>query len=413
MKLTHVLSAALLLTQIGIVQAQQKWVTTWATAQTMARTGAAPQAPATAPTGPLTPQAINARGFSNHTVRMMVRPSLGGTKVRVRLSNGFGYPSVSIGAASIALRAKDSEIVAASLRPLTFSGKSSATLQPGVILLSDPVDLTFAPLADLAVSLYLPNETGTPTLHATGLRTTYIGSDNVTAQTAITTPITTTSYYWLAGIEVLAKPKTGVVVGFGDSITDGSRSSVDANHSWPALLAARLAGSKKADKIGVANVGISGNRVLRDGSGVSSLGRLDRDVFGQSGVKWMVLLEGINDIGRIATAPAEAPTTEDLIGAYKQIIERAHTAGIKIFGATLTPYEGANYYSEAGETVRQAVNAFVRSGAFDGVIDFDAATRDPQNPKRLRPEFDPGDHLHPNDKGYEAMANAIDLKLFK
>ena len=204
-----------------------------------------------------------------------------------------------------------------------------------------------------------------------------------------------------------------LIVAFGDSITDGARSTPETNHSWPALLAARLAARKATANIAVGNMGIGGNRVLRDGAGVSAVARLDRDVLSQSGVKWLMVLEGINDIGHGALAPAEAVTADELIGAYKQIIEQAHTHGIQVIGCTLTPFEGANYSRENGEAVREAVNTWIRtSGAYDAVVDFEAATRDPDNPKRYRADFDPGDHLHPNDAGYQAMANAVDLSIF-
>jgi lysophospholipase L1-like esterase len=223
----------------------------------------------------------------------------------------------------------------------------------------------------------------------------------------------TQSYYWLSAIDVLAPTAAATLVTFGDSITDGARSTTETNHSWPALLAARLAAKKETANIGVANMGIGGNRVLRDGSGASALARFDRDVLTQPGVKWVMLLEGINDIGREATVPEEAVTPDDIIAGYKQLIERAHTHGVKIIGCTLTPYEGANYQREKGEATRAAINEFIRSGkAFDAVVDFEAATRDAQNPKRLRAEFDPGDHLHPNDAGYQAMADAVDLAIF-
>jgi lysophospholipase L1-like esterase len=227
---------------------------------------------------------------------------------------------------------------------------------------------------------------------------------------AIADPIMTQSYYFLAGIDVQAPAGASLIVALGDSITDGSRSTPDTDHSWPALFAARLASRKDTANFAVANMGIGGNRLLRDITGASALARFDRDVLSQAGVKWLVLLEGINDIGRGATTLAEAVTAEELIFAHKQIIERAHAHGIKVIGATLTPYEGAAYYREEGEAVRQALNAWIRSrGAYDAVADFDAATRDKANPRRIRTEFDPGDHLHPNDAGYQAMADAIDV----
>ena len=388
----------------------QHWVATWATSPPLARVQPAPAAPA----NPNPQQSINARGFTDQTVRMIVRTSIGGHRLRVKFANAFGAPTVEIGAAHIALRDKDSEIVAASDRPLLFNGKPKCTLGPGVALVSDPVDLTFAPLASLAVSLYFPIETGPPSAHSTGLHTTYISKGDATAQAAIADPLSTTaSYYWLSSIDVLAPAKAAAIVAFGDSITDGAQSTIDTDHSWPALLAARLAKNPKTAGIGVSNQGIGGNRVLRDISGVSALGRFDRDVLGQSGVKWLMLLEGINDIGHGAVDPKETVTAEDIIGGYKQLIEAAHDHGIKVIGCTLTPYEGANYARPEGEAVREAVNDWIRtSHAFDAVADFEAATRDAANPKRIRAEFDPGDHLHPNNAGYEAMANAIDLTIF-
>jgi lysophospholipase L1-like esterase len=368
-----------------------------------------------APAGPaITPQAIGARGLNNQTVRMIVRTSIGGRRLRVRLSNAFGNTPVAVGTAHLAIRAKESAIVPGSDRSLSFNGKPGCIIGPGVVLFSDPVELNVPPVTELAVSLYFPGETGPPTMHATALHNTYISKEgDMTGQAEISGPVTTQSYYWLAGIDVAAPADAAVLVTFGDSITDGARSTVDTNHSWPALLAARLAANKATAKIGVANMGIGGNRVLRDGSGASALARFDRDVLGQPGVKWVSLMEGINDIGREATLPAEAVTADEIIGAYKQFIEQAHTHGVQVIGCTLTPYEGAGYYRENGESVREAVNSWIRtSGAFDAVADFEAATRDAANAKRLRAEFDPGDHLHPNDAGYQAMANTIDLKIF-
>jgi lysophospholipase L1-like esterase len=223
----------------------------------------------------------------------------------------------------------------------------------------------------------------------------------------------TQAYYWLAGIDVAAPADAALIVAYGDSITDGARSTPETNHSWPALLAARLAAKKETANIGVANMGIGGNRVLRDQTGASALARFDRDVLSQSGVKWVMLLEGINDIGHAATVPEEAVTADELIGAYKQIIDEAHTHGIQAIGCTLTPYGGASYSRENGEAIREALNTWIRtSGAFDAVVDFEAATRDTADPKKIRAEFDPGDHLHPNDAGYQAMADAIDLSIF-
>ena len=411
------------LSHVAFLQAQSKnqehWVATWGTAQLLARTppggrSEAQAAPPPAQTAAPTPQSIAGRGFNNQTVRMIVRTSIGGHRLRVALSNAFGSAAAQVGAAHVGIRAKDSEIAPESDRALAFNGKPGCTLGPGVVLLSDPVDLNVPQNGDLAVSLYFPGETGPPTTHASALHTTYISSrGDATARPAMPDAITTQSYYYLASVDVVAPVSAALIVAYGDSITDGARSTPDTNHSWPALLAARLAARKETANIGVSNMGIGGNRVLRDGSGASALARLDRDVLSQSGVKWLMLLEGINDIGREATTPAEAVTADELIAAYKQIVDRAHAHGIAVIGCTLTPYEGANYQRETGEAVREAVNNFIRtSGAFDAVVDFEAATRDPNNPKRMRAAFDPGDHLHPNDAGYQAMADAIDLTIF-
>jgi lysophospholipase L1-like esterase len=382
------------------------WVATWGTAESLVQ----PKPPATPPSQ----QASGAAGFKNQTVRMVARTSIGGQRLRIKVENAFGSAPVEIGAAHIALRSKDSEIVAGSDRVLAFNGKPGCILSPGVERVSDPVDLKIPALADLAVSLYFPGETGPPTSHGVGLHTTYISKEgDSTGQASIPDAATSYSYYYLAAIDVQAPAGAAALVTFGDSITDGAVSTANTDHSWPALLAARMAKNKKTAMIGVANMGISGNRVLYDGSGASALARFDRDVLSQSGVKWVMLLEGINDIGRVGTPSPEAPTAEDLIAAYRQFVELAHTHGIKAIGCTLTPYEGAGYAREPGEAVREAVNTFIRTGGlFDAVVDFDAATRDATNPKRFRAAFDPGDHLHPNDAGYQAMADAVDLSIF-
>jgi len=373
----------------------EHWVATWTTAQPLIRQ----------PPGPRP-----AAGFHNQTIRMIAHTSIGGSRLRVKLSNPFGSVPVTVGAAHVAMRSKDTEIVAGSDRALSFNGKPGCTLGPGMVILSDPADLAVPAQGDIAVSLYLPEETGPPSAH-NGLHTSYVSKQgNLTDAPAIPDAVSMPAYYWLAGVDVLAPVKASLIVALGDSITEGARSTPDTNRAWPAALSARLAANKKTANFAVANMGIGGNRVLRDGAGASALARFDRDVLSQSGVQWVIMLEGINDIGRGNTEPVSA---DELIGAFKQIIERAHTHGIQTIGCTLPPYEGANYAREEGEAIRQALNTWIRTGgAFDAVVDFEAATRDPNNPKRLRPEFDPGDHLHPNDAGYQAMANAVDLAIF-
>jgi lysophospholipase L1-like esterase len=222
----------------------------------------------------------------------------------------------------------------------------------------------------------------------------------------------TASWLLLARLEVAAPSRTGSIVAFGDSITDGARSTVDMNARWPDVLARRLAAQRGNGTTAVVNAGISGNRVLGDGAGVSALARFDRDVLMQTGATHVIVMEGINDIGQARSNPS--PTAADLIAGHKQLIERAHARGLKIIGATLTPFEGAAYFTAEGETKRQALNEWIRkSGAYDGVIDFDQVTRDPAMPSRLNPLYDSGDHLHPADAGYKAMGDAVDLALFK
>jgi lysophospholipase L1-like esterase len=351
----------------------------------------------------------------DQTVRMIVRTSLGGRRVRVNLSNAQGKPLVQIGSAHIAIHKEDGAIDPETDHALTFNGVPSCVLLPGVLMVSDPIDMDIPPLADLVISLYLPNETGTPTNHRLGLHTTHISGGDVTGQEIMPKAETTFAYLWLASVDVFAPADAFTIVALGDSITDGFATTLDANCSWPALLAKRLNSGEDTKHISVVNQGISGNQVLRDGAGISALARFDRDVLSIAGVQWIILLEGINDINLRGRADGpDALTGDDLIAGYRQIIERAHTHGIKVIGATLTPEEGVSTMSERGEQIRQTVNQWMRtSGFFDAVVDFDAVIGDPSRPVRMRPEYDPGDHIHPNDAGNQAMADALDLKLFR
>jgi lysophospholipase L1-like esterase len=280
-------------------------------------------------------------------------------------------------------------------------------------MISDPVDLSVPAVGDLVVSVYLPGDSGPPTQHATGLHTTYVSSEgDFTGLPDFTPARTTNSWYFLSGVQVLAPADTGVIVAFGDSITDGATSTNDTDAAWPSVLARRLYDAGVTN-LAVVNEGISGNRVLADGAGVSVLARFERDVLTQPGIKYLVFMEAINDIGQASRAGATPVTTEEIIAIYKQMIARAHMRGIKVIGATLTPYEGAAYYSEPGEGIRTAVNQWIRTtGMLDGVVDFDLVTRDPEHRGKFRPGFNIRDNLHPNDAGYKAMAESIDLSLF-
>jgi len=395
--------------QLAIAQnGNEHWVSTWA-ASPLLRALPPQQQPNAAPLPP--------NSFNNQTLRMIVRTSIGGRRIRLQLSNAYGSSALTVGAAHIALRSKDSAIVEGSDRALAFNGKAATMIPVGALMVSDPVDLYVPPLSDLAISLYFPNDTGPATMHATGLHTTYISKQgDMTVQPAIADATTSQSWYWISSVDVVASAAAAAIVTFGDSITDGARSTPDANHNWPSVLAQRLLSNKATANLAVLNQGISGNRLLRDGTASNALARFDRDVLGQAGVKWVTLLEGINDIGRGAVANAAASdvvSADELVGALRQMIERAHTHGIKVIGCTLTPYAGAGYYSEKGDAIRETVNRWIRtSGAFDAVVDFDAATRDPNNQKQFRAEFDSGDHLHPNDAGYKAMAESVNLSIF-
>ncbi len=390
------------------------WVSAWSTAV---------HAPLPFPGLPPSPV------FENQTIRMVVRPTIGGERLRIRFSNAFGTTSLKIGSAHVALSSKASSILPESDYALTFGGKASVTVPPGAPVLSDAVNLKVSRFTEIAVSLFLPEKTSSSTVHFWGQHKTYIsGTGDFASKLDIPSATTSASWYWLADLEVWASDKTAATVTLGDSITDGVGATQGDYTDWPDLLANRLAGDQGVTGLAVLNEGIGGNRILRDGAGVNALARLDRDVLAQPGIVNLIVLEGINDIGwphmkpklPNGTVMKEAPfasqlvNTQELIAGLQQIIERAHQHGIKVFGATLTPYEGADYYSEDGEATRQAVNQWIRtSGAFDGVVDFDAAVRDPIHPSQFREGYHSGDHLHPSAAGYKAMANSIDLTMLR
>jgi lysophospholipase L1-like esterase len=394
--------------------AGQHWVATWAASPQPRATprAAAPSAngaPAAAVPGPA--NATQLTSFHNQTVRMVVPTSIGGSRARIEFSNAYGTEALLIGEAHVAVHAGQGVIVPKTDRELKFDGKSSFSIPPGAVAISDPVDLAVPKLGELAVSVFFPNDTGLMTMHSTGLHTTYIIAGDVPGVASFAEVPTSRSWYFLSSVDVTAPASTELIVAYGDSITDGATSTVDANASWPSRLAARLPAN-----FAIVNQGISGNRVLRDGTGTNALARFDRDVIAQPGVKWVMILEGINDIGNASRANFEGEnnvTADDLIGGVKQLIERAHLHGIKVVGCTLTPYGGAGYYSDKGEEIRTAYNNWIRTGrAFDAVVDFDKATQDPANPKQIRPAYNIMDHLHPNDAGYKAMADAVEVGIF-
>jgi len=414
---------------------ERHWVGAWGTAP-ISLPPAPPSngTPASNSLFPAPPQ------VGNRTVRQVVRASVAGSQVRVALTNRFGTKPLRIGSAYIATRAAGSAIVEKSGGALMFRGKPSVTIEPSSVVLSDPVALDVKAFGDLAVDLYLPDEgweaLSPTTYHASALATSYVSPKGNHAGVA-NMPVEAKFQQWLflSRVEVSSATAPGTVVTFGDSITDGTGSTPDSNSRWPDFLARRLGERYGAAAPGVINAGIAGNRVLSHNAGAallkragvagasaqmddpnalfgpSGLSRFDQDVLLQPGVTHVIVLETINDIG-MSTDPA-SPTVEDLIGGHRTLIQRAHARGLKIYGATLTPFKGAFYWSESGEARRQKLNEWIRtSGEYDGVVDFDAAMRDPKEPAKLRENFQPGDWLHANDAGYKAMADAVDLALF-
>ena len=383
------------------------WLGTWT---------ASPQAPE-----PPLIAAVPAQ-FDNQTIRQIVHTSVGGTVVRVRLSNEYGTTPLVVGAAHIGRQStgSPSSVMAGSERRLTFGGRASVTIPPGAPAISDPVALDFPALSNLAISLYLPKAVPVGSFHSLGVQTTFISSQgDHSADADLPVASTTTSWFFLSGVSVAATPAGRAIVALGDSITDGYASTVDKHQRWPNLLAKRIQATSNLRRTAVLDHGISGNRVLHDFIGPNALARFDRDVLAAPAVRFVVVLEGINDIGLPGAfgLTDEVVTADDIIAGYRQLIARAHARHLKIYGGTLTPFEGttiAGYYTAAGEATRQAVNAWIRSsGEYDAVIDFDLAIRDPAQPGRMLPAYDSGDHLHPNDAGYQAMANSIDLSLFQ
>lgn len=395
----------LLLATGGPAAAAPAWVGSW---------GASPLPPRQA-SGPFpaTPS------FSNQTIREVVRLSLGGRQVRLHLTNEYGQKPLKIGAVTVASADDSGKIIAGTLHTVTFGGNRAAIIPAGAPLLSDPVNLDVSDLDSISISIYLPGETGQCTCHPVGLETAYVsGHGNFTGRD-FKPASTLDDRAFLSEVDVLADGPARALVAFGDSITDGYGSTPDANRRWPDLLARRLAA--RGDEWGVVNAGISGNQVLRAGAGESALARFDRDVLSVPGAAAVIVFEGINDIGfRLGHSTLLKPlpgdvklTAAGLIGGLKQLISRAHSKGLKVYVATITPYRGATYYSDKGEGVRRKVNEWIRkSGDPDAVLDFDAVWRDPAHPARIVESLQAGDHLHGNDAGYRALADSIDLKLF-
>jgi lysophospholipase L1-like esterase len=379
-----------------------QWVGTWATSPYLADGG------------------MNVRMLSGVTLREIAHISIGGPQVRIRFTNEFGLDPLTISDAHVALSAGAGSGTGA-IQPgtdhaITFGGATTVNVPPGAAIFSDPVALEVAPLSDLAVTFYLPPQImRAETYHGFADQDNFVAMGDVSTAPELPQPTTISSWYFFDGIDVPATAGSRAIVALGDSITDGALSTHNANHRWPDILAARLQADPNLKNIGVLNVGIGGNRVLNETTGPSAISRICRDMLAQSGARYVIVLESINDIGRLShlQTPWDGITAEQLEWGLKQIADAAHEHGIKAIGATLTPYGGAGYWSDKGEQVREAVNNWIRtSGTFDGVVDFDKITQDPANPTRFNPAYDSGDHLHPKDAGYQALGSGIDLWLF-
>jgi len=381
-----------------------KWIGTWATA---------PYALDNSSTKPGDLKI----GGDNVTVREIVHTSIGGDAMRLELTNEFSAVSLTINAVEVGLSsgAASDGMTAGSGHVVTFGGKTSVTIPAGAIAVSDAVDIKLAPQRNLAISLYVPMQT-LPQLsyHSFAATSNYIAKGDQTAAATLTDGKKITACFLLKAVDVQTSAKgAGAVVAFGDSITDGAHSTPDTNRRWPDFLAGRLLANGKTKNLSVLNVGIGGNRMLHDGTGPSALARFDHDVLALDGVKYLVILESINDIGGNQRKTNNV-TADDLIWGLTQLVQRAHAHGIKVIGATLTPYGGAGYAYPPGQEIVEAVNNWIRTGGVvDGYVDFYKATQDPANPTHFLPAYDCGDHLHPSDAGYKAMGDSFDLSLFK
>jgi lysophospholipase L1-like esterase len=384
-----------------------RWIASWGSSQQI----------------PESHNALPAEDLRDATLREVVHLSAGGLLIRVHLSNAFGNAPLSISAARIArpLAPDSSSISPATDKVLLFNGAPKVVIPAGAEMISDPVLFRAAALSDLAVSIHLDSPPQGETGHPGSRATSYYVHGDATASAELSSPGKIDHWYQLTGVDVLADTPAAAIVALGDSITDGHAAGVNRNERWTDVLARRLQTSPSTTTLGVSNQGIGGNHLLTDGLGPNAVARFDRDVLAPAGVRWVILLEGVNDLGALSRA-GEVPLADHaalvagILGAYQQIITRAHAHGLEVYGATITPFVGSDYYHPAplNEADRQQVNAFIRApGHFDAVLDFDAVVRDPAHPDRLLPAFDSGDHLHPSPIGYKAMGDSIPLSLFR
>jgi lysophospholipase L1-like esterase len=403
------LAALLVLTATAVSfsggQPQTRWVGSWAASQQLVE-------PA---------NSLSAEDLHDATLRQIVHLSLGGSEIRLRLSNRFGSTPLHLTAVHIArpVFLTTSKIVPGSDKALTFSGSPGVTIPAHADFISDPLSVSLAPLSDLAVTTQLDLAPAEQTGHPGSRATSYIAHKDLVSAPELPSAKTMEHWYFIAGIDVAASPDAAAVVALGDSITDGHGATTNGNDRWPDVLVQRLQSQPNTRNLAVLNQGLGGNRVLNDGAGPNVLARFDPDVLAQAGVRYLIVLEGINDLGMLTRDGDVAREEHDafvrrITGAYEQIITRSHTHGVKVFGATLTPFVGSSYYhpGPATEADRQAINEWIRTpGHFDAVVDFDKTVRDPQHPDHLSAAFDSGDHLHPSPAGFAAMAEAVPLSL--
>jgi lysophospholipase L1-like esterase len=356
-------------------------------------------------------------GLQGNLLRQVVHVTVGGDELRLRFSNEFGDSPLALESVHVALRQSEGAIVPESDRTILFDGKPSVKIPASAFMYSDPIQFAVQPFSDLVVTIKAGEVPKDITGHPGSRATSYVATGDDSSAASLSNPVTTDHWYLLDGVEVRGKNAEAAVVTLGDSITDGRGSITNGNTRWPDYVARRLAEKKKSENIAVLNQGIGGNRILRDGLGPSALSRFDRDVLGQAGVRWVIVFEGVNDIGgtRTETNPNEQDIVVDgLIQAFEQFVLRAHTHNVLAYCATITPFGGSFYFTSSTEASRQAVNRWIRtSSQCDAVLDFDEAARNPAKIEELDAAFDSGDHLHLSSNGYLKLASIIDLKLFK
>ena len=397
----HLFSAIIiccaLLGSCSIFAAPPTWVGTWATAQMLIKSSDVPSSP----------------GLTNNSLRQVVRVSIGGKTLRLRLSNEFSTSAVTMNSVQIAVSTGGRTINVSTNRELKFNGKSGVTMEAGATVVSDPIEFKLKPRMDLAITIYYGQTSATVTGHPGSRTTSYLLGGNTSINTDFTGAIETEHWYNISAIDVLALSNTACVAVLGNSITDGRGTTTNLQNRWTDILSERLIANKATQHVGVLNLGIGGNNVVRGGLGPTGAARYDRDILSQSGIRWAVVFQGVNDIGAVKTPEDATKTANNLIDAYKLMIVKAHNKKIKIYGATIAPFNGNSYYNQHSESCRNVVNEWIRnSGYYDGVIDFAKSMASPEDATSLVSSFQ-NDHLHPDAAGYKKMGESVDLNLFK